>query len=71
MDRLRKGIFYIFKFDFQSSLKRRGWGWGGVDFYSKWHVYILGHVNKCRRALVNNPIKASFYGKRKKKQLML
>ena len=40
MDRLRKGIFYIFKFDFQSSLKRRGWGGRGVDFYSKWHVYI-------------------------------
>ena len=33
MDRLRKGIFYIFKFDFQSSLKRRGWGGeGGLIF---------------------------------------
>ena len=27
---------------------------------------FMGHVNKCHRALVNNPIKESFYGKRKK-----
>ena len=26
----------------------------------------MGHVNECHRALVNNPIKESFYGKRKK-----
>ena len=25
----------------------------------------MGYVNECRRALVNNPIKESFYGKKK------
>ena len=29
----------------------------------------MSHVNECRRALVNNPIKESFYGKRKKKTM--
>ena len=26
----------------------------------------MGHVNECRKTLVNNPIKENFYGKRKK-----
>ena len=34
------------------------------------HIYKKGNVNECRTALVKNLIKESFYGKRKKKQLM-
>ena len=34
------------------------------------YIYIMGNVNECRTALVKNLIKESFYGKRKKKQLM-
>ena len=29
----------------------------------------MGHVNECRKALVKNPIKESFYRKRKKKTI--
>ena len=35
------------------------------------NIYLnKGNVNECRTALVKNLIKESFYGKRKKKQLM-
>ena len=36
------------------------------QYFNRLFKILKGHVNKCRRALVNNPIKESFYGKRKK-----
>ena len=33
-------------------------------------MLLQGNVNECRTTLVKNLIKESFYGKRKKKQLM-
>ena len=34
------------------------------------NYFFLGNVNECGTALVKNLIKESFYGKRKKKQLI-